>query len=88
MLLQLQEGVTLLDDGYKTLPAKAKRRKAEKANINDKAIIELQITEGKYHQVKRMMEAVGNKVIALHRSAIGPRDLQGLKEGEWREVKS
>jgi 16S rRNA pseudouridine516 synthase len=50
---------------------------------NDREII-LRIVEWKYHQVKRMLEAVWNKVIKLHRSAIGDRNLEGLKEWEWR----
>lgn len=46
--------------------------------------LELVINEGKYHQVKRMLAAAGNRVEALHRSAIGnyamPSD---LAPGEW-----
>ncbi|WP_299492667.1 16S rRNA pseudouridine(516) synthase RsuA [uncultured Shewanella sp.] len=45
----------------------------------------LTITEGKYHQVKRMLAAVGNKVIKLHREAIGDIELDPtLALGEWR----
>lgn len=67
-----------LDDGYTTLPALARY-------LDDSRIrIELQITEGKYHQVKRMLQAVSNEVVTLHRVSIGPRTLDGLQEGEWR----
>lgn len=45
----------------------------------------LTITEGKYHQVKRMFAAFGNKVIALHRESIGLIELDNnLELGEWR----
>jgi 16S rRNA pseudouridine516 synthase len=47
--------------------------------------LDLTLTEGKYHQVKRMLAAVGNRVEALHRSRIGPVTLpDDLKAGEWR----
>ncbi|MBB6634018.1 pseudouridine synthase [Cohnella thailandensis] len=49
--------------------------------------IELTIREGKYHQVKRMFEAVGKKVLYLRRVAMGPLPLdEGLAVGEWREL--
>jgi 16S rRNA pseudouridine516 synthase len=42
------------------------------------------LTEGRYHQVKRMVAAVGNRVEALHRSAIGPLTLPpDLAPGQW-----
>jgi 16S rRNA pseudouridine516 synthase len=44
----------------------------------------LTITEGRYHQVKRMFEAVGNKVLKLHRSKIGNLILEDLEPGEFR----
>ena len=43
----------------------------------------LTVTEGKYHQVKRMVAAAGNRVEALHRSRIGGLDLPDLAPGEW-----
>lgn len=43
----------------------------------------LTITEGKYHQVKRMFAAVGNRVLRLHRERIGRIQLD-VKEGQWR----
>ncbi|MEK0314508.1 pseudouridine synthase [Cohnella sp. 56] len=49
--------------------------------------IELTISEGKYHQVKRMFEAVGKKVLYLHRQTMGPLSLDGsLAPGQWREL--
>jgi len=44
----------------------------------------LTITEGKYHQVKRMFAAIGNKVVGLHRESIGCVELDDLPLGEWR----
>lgn len=44
----------------------------------------LTITEGRYHQVRRMFAAVGNHVEALHRPRIGALDLGGLPAGQWR----
>jgi len=46
----------------------------------------LTIFEGRYHQVKRMLAAVGNHVVSLHREQVGEIKLAGLKEGEWREL--
>ena len=47
--------------------------------------VKLTISEGKYHQVKRMFAAIGNKVTALHRHAIGNITLDdNLKLGQWR----
>jgi 16S rRNA pseudouridine516 synthase len=44
----------------------------------------LTVTEGRYHQVRRMFAAVGNHVESLHRSAIGHLTLGDLPLGEWR----
>lgn len=46
----------------------------------------LTVTEGRYHQVRRMFAAVGNHVETLHRVAIGGLDLDGLRESEWRAL--
>ncbi len=74
----LEEGI-LLKDGYQCLPSKIKR-------LNEKEI-EIKICEGKYHQIKRMIGAVGNKVLTLNRVKIGglPLDID-LKEGFCREI--
>ena len=60
---------------YLTLPAELKILKAKE--------VLLAITEGKFHQVKRMFAAVGNRVISLHREKIGMINLD-VKEGQWR----
>ena len=44
----------------------------------------LTLTEGRYHQVRRMFAAVGNHVLSLHRGRIGGLALDGLPPGQWR----
>jgi 16S rRNA pseudouridine516 synthase len=74
-------GVTL-DDGYETKPGELKILKS-----GIRSDIELTITEGKFHQVKRMFEAVGKKVIYLKRISMGPLPLdETLELGEYREL--
>ena len=46
--------------------------------------LEIVIHEGKNRQVRKMCEAIGKKVIALHRSKIGNIDVKDLKIGQWR----
>jgi 16S rRNA pseudouridine516 synthase len=71
-------GGVVLDDDPKPCFAKA-------CTLLDERRLAMTIVEGRYHQVKRMLAAVGNHVAQLHRSSIGnyamPND---LKEGEWR----
>jgi 23S rRNA pseudouridine2605 synthase len=75
-LRQLEQGVEL-DDGH-TAPARAKRLTPSH--------IELAIHEGRKHQVKRMLEAVGHPVTQLHRSRYAGLSLAGLEPGAWREL--
>ncbi len=78
---ELENGITLGDGTV------LKEAKVEVLNNTDKPTVKIQICEGKYHQVKRMFAATGNKVISLHRSKMGDLDLdQGLKMGECREI--
>jgi 16S rRNA pseudouridine516 synthase len=53
-------------------------------DVRDPRHASLVLTEGRYHQVRRMFAAVGNHVDALHRSAIGGIALDDLPSGEWR----
>lgn len=78
---KLKNGVEL-DDGYITKPAKVKILKIdEEKNISRVQIV---IHEGKNRQVRKMCEAIGKKVLALHRSKIGNIDVKDLKLGEWK----
>lgn len=79
--LKFKSGV-VLDDGYKTMPAEL-----DIINSNEVSEIEVTIYEGKYHQVKRMFEAVGKEVIYLKRLQMGPLKLdESLTTGEYREL--
>jgi len=69
-------GVQLQGEDDLTRPAKL-------VQVAEKEVL-LTITEGKYHQVKRMFAAVGNKVVGLHREQIGPVKLADLPLGQWR----
>jgi 23S rRNA pseudouridine2605 synthase len=73
-LAELAEGVEL-DDG-RTAPAQARRLGPSR--------IELSIHEGRKHQVKRMLEAVGHPVTSLHRSRYAGITVEGLEPGAWR----
>ncbi|RDI44335.1 pseudouridine synthase [Falsibacillus pallidus] len=75
------DGVTL-DDGYHTKPGILK---ILKSGITSD--IELTITEGKFHQVKRMFESVGKRVMYLKRISMGPLPLdEELELGDYREL--
>jgi 16S rRNA pseudouridine516 synthase len=75
------QGVTL-DDGYVTKPGELKIIKS-----GIQSDIELTITEGKFHQVKRMFEAVGKRVVYLQRISMGPLKLdESLELGEYRDL--
>lgn len=90
-LVPLRRGITL-DDGPCS-PAKAvvlDPRRAEARPVlrggsaRGRSIVALTIHEGRKHQVKRMLEAIGHPVVRLHRDAFGPLGLDGLAEGAWR----
>ncbi len=81
---KLRDGVKI-DNEYITQKAKVKILKIdEKNNISRIQII---IHEGKNRQIRKMCEAIGKKVMALHRSKIGNLDVKDLKIGEWRYLK-
>lgn len=80
-VVAFKDGV-VLDDGYKTLPGELKI-----ITTGEESEIELTIYEGKFHQVKRMFEAVGKKVTYLKRVSMGPLTLDPeLQLGEYREL--
>ena len=73
---ELAKGIMLEDEYDKTKPAEL--------SFSDATHAKLVLTEGKYHQVKRMMGYFGNEVIELHRASIGNITLAGLEKGESR----
>lgn len=80
-IVAFENGVTL-DDGYETMPAQLKILKSDELSE-----IELTIHEGKFHQVKRMFESVGKKVVYLKRLSMGNLKLdESLALGEYREL--
>ena len=70
----LQQGI-YMDDSF-TKPCKI--------NKINKFIYHITISEGRYHQVKRMLLSVNNKVLSLNRIKFGPLELKNLKLGEYR----
>lgn len=79
-LKKLASGVFL--DNVKTSKAKLRLKKYDKKS--DTSIVEIIIHEGRNHQVKRMFEAVGFKVLKLKRERISFLDVNNLKSGEYR----
>lgn len=76
---ELEKGLVLHNEVKPTKPAQVK--------VVEPQLIELTISEGRYHQVKRMLAAVGNHVEALHRQSIGAVSLDpALKPGAYREL--
>jgi len=81
-ILELRNGV-ILNDGYKTLPAKVKILE----KLGTKTRIEIEIREGKKRQIKNMFKALGHKVLYLKRLSIGPLTLKGIERvGKLREI--
>lgn len=78
---KLKSGIKI-DEEYVTKPANVRILKID----NDKKIsrVEITIHEGKNRQVRKMCEAIGKKVIALHRAKIGNIGVKDLKIGTWR----
>lgn len=77
-------GITL-GDGTKLKPAKLEILAQDK--VHDLSQIEIQIQEGKYHQIKRMFGAVGMKVLELDRISMGKLSLPtDLKRGQYQEI--
>jgi 23S rRNA pseudouridine2605 synthase len=81
-LEQLRRGVEL-NDGP-TRPAEVKRVR----DSGKYSHIEIRIGEGRNRQVRRMVEAVGSKVLKLVRTAIGPIQIGDLKIGTWRPLET
>ncbi len=78
LVQKLLDGV-LLNDEETTI-------KAKNAELINNMLLKLEIQEGKYHQVKRMVAAAGNRVEQLHRTHFGDYTLDGLTKGQWKLV--
>ena len=76
----LKDGVII--DDYKTKPAKVKILKTDEGKSLSR--LEIIIHEGKNRQVRKMCEAIGYKVLALHRSKISGIDVKDIPLGKWR----
>ena len=81
---QLRQGVKI--EEYITKPAKVKILKTD--TEKDISRLEITIHEGKNRQVRKMCEAVGRKVLALHRSKIGNIGVKDIELGKWRYLNS
>jgi pseudouridine synthase len=79
-ITRLRDGVEL-DDGP-TSPAKVQQIRTSERYTS----LELTISEGRNRQVRRMLEAIGSKVVKLVRTQLGPLTLEGLSIGKWREL--
>lgn len=75
---KFQQGIELRGEEKETLPAKLEILSEYEALLT--------LTEGKYHQVKRMFGAMGNKVVNLHRESVGGIGLRDLEPGEFYEL--
>lgn len=76
-IIELQDGV-MLEDGYVTMPAKVVKDGSHS--------LKLTIVEWKFHQVKRMLEAVWNEVTYLRRDRIWEWTLEGVWLGKWKYI--
>lgn len=75
----IERGIILRSEAKRTKPAKLER-------ISDTEVL-LTLTEGRYHQVKRMFAALNNRVVALHREQMGDILLDSdLAPGEYRDL--
>lgn len=74
-IIQLEQGVELRNEAGVFAATDVKKL--------DEHVLQMTIHQGVYHQVKRMLAAVGNKVEQLHRAQIGALHLPELAEGEW-----
>ena len=75
-ILKLEQGLDI--GGYVTQPAKVEKIEDKKINLT--------ISEGKFHQVKKMLKAVDNKVLFLKRISFGKLKLKDLALGAVREI--
>src|SRR5262249_6236385 len=81
MLRRLREGIEF-EPGVTSAPARVQVRD----ETPGESVIELELHEGRYRQVRRMCEAAGLRVLRLHRWGYGPLRPAGLGRGMWREL--
>lgn len=82
-IAQFKQGLRV-DDHFTARPATLQLLNYD--DVNDQSYIALTIREGKFHQVKRMFQAVGMHVLTLERVAMGPLTLGDLPQGEYRQL--
>jgi pseudouridine synthase len=82
---KLRAGV-IIDEDYLTKPADVRIIKIDREKNQSR--MEIRIHEGKNRQVRKMCEAIGKKVLALHRTKIGNIGVKDLKIGTWRYLSS
>ena len=83
-LRRLRAGVHL--DGRRTAPVEARLIGGHDARRTDQARIEIVLREGRNRQVRRMLSAIGHRVVRLRRVQFGPLRARSLKTGEYREL--
>ena len=81
MLRRLREGIEF-EPGVRSAPARVRVRDPDAGEC----VIEIELHEGRYRQVRRMCEAAGLRVLRLHRWGYGPLRLAGVARGLWREL--
>lgn len=90
----LRHGI-VLDDGP-CKPARARVLDDDTPGLPDgffrgergTSLVEIKISEGRKHQVKRMLGSIHHPVLRLHRTSFGPLHLDGIEPGSWRELTS
>ena len=83
-LEKLSHGISL--DGRPTAPARIRRLPDRTAQPGDKAWYEITLTEGRYHQVRRMFERIGRRVLKLKRVRMAFLTDEGLAPGHFRHL--
>lgn len=81
---KISEGVEIENNGQKYITQKARVKILKIDEEKNLSRMQITIHEGKNREVRKMCEAIGKKVLALHRSKIGNIDVKDLKLGEWR----
>lgn len=80
------EQIARLAEGGWCLPDDDKPLEPAECVPTGETTLELTLIEGRYHQVKRMLEAVGNPLLSLHRTSFAGLSVSDLQPGEWRAL--